>query len=324
MGGDAAAVAKLETFFTQLNATRYAPYDWSGNEPGEWAPWLFDYLGAPAQTQRVVRATADTEYADAPVDEPGNDDLGAIASWCVWAAVGLFPVTPGAADLALASPLFPTVSIVLPDGRRLDLRAPGAAASRPYVHALTVTGVSRPATRPTGCSTPTAPRPSADSWDRPWLPASVIKSGGTLTYTLSGTPDPAWASSAASSPPSFGGGAIPAVGYSFPSGTTAIAAGQPTAVQLGVVPAVLTATSVDWQASPLPSGLQLTPSSGSLDLASSGAAGTCSAASAVDPITESLTLTAASAGSYTLRIVMHTSGGQPLPPVDLVVQASAG
>ena len=53
MGGDAAAVAKLKTFFTQLNATRYAPYDWSGNEPGEWAPWLFDYLGAPAQTQRV-------------------------------------------------------------------------------------------------------------------------------------------------------------------------------------------------------------------------------------------------------------------------------
>ena len=324
MGGDAAAVAKLETFFTQLNATRYAPYDWSGNEPGEWAPWLFDYLGAPAQTQRVVRAIADTEYADAPVDEPGNDDLGAIASWYVWAAIGLFPVTPGAADLALASPLFPTVSIVLPDGRRLDLRAPGAAASRPYVHALTVTGVSRPATKPTGCSMATAPRPSADSWDRPWLPASVMKSGATLTYSLSGTPDPAWASSAASSPPSFGGGATPAVGYSFPSGTTAIAAGQPTAVQLGVVPAIPTATSVDWQASPLPSGLQLTPSSGTLDLASSGAAGTCSAASAVHPVTEPLTLTAASAGSYTLRIVMHTSGGQPLPPVDLVVQASAG
>ena len=107
MGGDQAATAKLETYFTQLNATRYAPYDWSGNEPDEWAPWAFDYFGAPAQTQRVVRAIVNTEYADAPVDEPGNDDLGAISSWYVWAALGLFPVTPGTADLALASPLFP-------------------------------------------------------------------------------------------------------------------------------------------------------------------------------------------------------------------------
>ena len=84
-----------------------------------------------------MRAIVDAEYADAPVDEPGNDDLGAISSWYVWAALGLFPVTPGTANLALASPLFPSVTITLPDGRRLVEHAPGAAASRPYVQALT-------------------------------------------------------------------------------------------------------------------------------------------------------------------------------------------
>ena len=47
MGGDAAATSKLETFMSSLNASRDAPYDWSGNEPGEWAPWEFDYFGAP-------------------------------------------------------------------------------------------------------------------------------------------------------------------------------------------------------------------------------------------------------------------------------------
>ena len=92
---------------SSLNATRDAPEDWSGNEPDEWAPWEFDYFGAPEETQRFVRAIANTEYADAPVDEPGNDDLGALSSWYVWAALGLFPVTPGSANLALASPLFP-------------------------------------------------------------------------------------------------------------------------------------------------------------------------------------------------------------------------
>ena len=147
MGGDAAATSKLETFMSSLNATRDAPYDWSGNEPSEWAPWEFDYFGAPDQTQRDVRAIVDTEYADAPVDEPGNDDLGAISSWYVWAALGLFPVTPGSADLALASPLFPSVTVMLPDGGRLVERAPEAGAAHPYVHALTVSGVTRPAPR---------------------------------------------------------------------------------------------------------------------------------------------------------------------------------
>ena len=146
MGGNDAATAVLERYFLQLNATRDAPYDWSGNEPSEWAPWEFDYFGAPEQTQHVVREIADDEYADAPVDEPGNDDLGALSSWYVWAAIGLFPVTPGEADLALASPLFPSVTITLPDGHRLVERAPGAAASRPYIRALQVSGITRPHT----------------------------------------------------------------------------------------------------------------------------------------------------------------------------------
>ena len=137
MGGDAAATQKLTTFFTSLNATRNQPYDWSGNEPDEWAPWEFDYFGAPEDTQSDVRAIVNDEYADAAVDEPGNDDLGALSSWYVWAAMGLFPVTPGTANLALASPLFPTVSIELPDGHRLVEIAPGAAASRPYIRTWT-------------------------------------------------------------------------------------------------------------------------------------------------------------------------------------------
>ncbi len=139
MGGDAAATKKLNAFMSSLNASRDAPEDWSGNEPDEWAPWEFDFFGAPDQTQRFVRAIADSEYADAPVDEPGNDDLGALASWYVWAALGLFPVTPGEANLALASPLFPSVTITLPDGRRLVETAAGGdlfAPLRPRAEGL--------------------------------------------------------------------------------------------------------------------------------------------------------------------------------------------
>ena len=270
MGGDAAAASKLTTFFTSLNATRYAPYDWSGNEPGEWAPWMFDYFGAPERTQGTVRAIVNTEYADAPVDEPGNDDLGAISSWYVWAALGLFPVTPGTANLALASPLFPSVTIALPDGRRLVERATGAAASRPYVHALTVTTVPRPAPAPTaaGCpaSAASGSHAASGTWDRPWLPSSVLRSGATLSYTLSSRPDPAWASAPAASPPSFTQGELPAVGFSLPSGSISLATGQATTVQIGVASAGGSPTSVRWQVTSERGGLEVAPTSGTLTL----------------------------------------------------------
>ncbi len=140
MGGDASATAKLDAFFGSLNAGRDQPYDWAGNEPSLWTPWEYDYFGAPAKAQATVRRIVNDLYADGPVDEPGNDDLGALSSWYVWAAMGIYPVTPGSADLALASPLFPEIVVDLPDGNRLTMHAPSASASAPYIHSLTVSG----------------------------------------------------------------------------------------------------------------------------------------------------------------------------------------
>ncbi len=324
MGGDAAATDKLLNFFTSLNASRFAPYDWSGNEPGEWAPWLFDYFGAPERTQETVRAIVNAEYADAPIDEPGNDDLGAISSWYVWAALGLFPVTPGTANLALASPLFASVTIALPDGRRLVEQAPGAAASRPYVHGLTVDGVSPPAPAPTaaGCAaSASSGRPVAsDAWDRPWLPSSVLRSGAALTYTLSSRPDLAWASAPADSPPSFTQGELPAVGFSLPGGSISLTAGQSTAVQIGAASVGGPPTSVRWQATNEPSGLRLAPSSGTLALGPANShrhsSGACEAPR---PATESLSVTGAAPGTSILHIGLSTTAGVALPPVVLDV-----
>jgi predicted alpha-1,2-mannosidase len=324
MGGDAAAAAKLKTFFTELNAARYAPYDWSGNEPDEWAPWEFDYFGAPAQTQGTVRAIVDTEYADAPVDEPGNDDLGAISSWYVWGALGLFPVTPGTANLALASPLFPSVRIKLPDGRSIVEDAPGAAASRPYVHALHVSGVAKPnsagGTRCGSARTPVAQ--AAGSWVLPWLPASVLRTGGTLTYSLASTADAAWGSAPADSPPSFGSGELPAVGFSSPSGAVSVTVGQSVRVQIGAVPARVGVGTVRWTVSDEPPGLQVTPSSGTLDLGAAPSSGTPSSTCPTPhQVTQGLSVTPSAPGSYALHVTLTTTDDQALPPV--VVDVSA-
>ena len=187
---------KLETFFSALNATRNAPTTGPATSRRVGAVGIRLLRRAGRRPSATVRAIADSEYADAPVDEPGNDDLGAISSWYVWAALGLYPVTPGTGDLALASPLFPTVSVLLPDGHRLVEHAAAASAYDPYVHSLTVTGVARPAPAPSCSAAPPATRStstaSSTPWTQPWLPASVLTSGGVLTYGLSSRPDPSW------------------------------------------------------------------------------------------------------------------------------------
>jgi predicted alpha-1,2-mannosidase len=318
MGGGAVATTKLQAFMGSLNATRDSPEEWSGNEPDEWAPWEFDFFGSPEQTQRFVRAIADNEYADAPVDEPGNDDLGALSSWYVWAALGLFPVTPGSADLALASPLFPSVRITLPDGRHLVEAAPGASSSHPYVHALTVSGVTRPIPQPASCGRPTTSLPSSGSWNLAYLPGSALTSGGTLRFALTGTPDTNWASSQQASPPSFGATQLPAVGFSVPSGTATVTKGEATTIRLGIAAASGRTTTVHWQAEPDPGGLTVSPSSGSLTVGRpEGVTGHSSQCGAPTPVTTALSVAApaSASGSSTIRITLHTASGVALPPV---------
>jgi len=318
MGGDAATVAKLDTFFTSLNATRDLPFDWAGNEPSLWTPWEYDYVGAPWRAEQVVRTIADTLYSDTPADEPGNDDLGALSSWYVWAAMGMYPVTPGTADLALASPLFPEVVVALPDGHRIVVHAPGASASRPFVHSLDVAGVAPPAPAPSCDLTPSG----GAGWDRPWLPSSIITTGGVLTYGLSSVPDPAWGSGPGSSPPSFGTGRLPAVGYSTPGGSATVRAGQPTTIQLGVVPAGSGGVTVRWNAGG--SGLAVSPADGQVTIGPSTSRATTgtTACAPAGAATQALTVTAPAAGAYVLDVHLQTEGGTALPPVVVDIDAT--
>ena len=229
-------------------------------------------------------------------------------------------MTPGSADLALASPLFPSVTIALPDGRHLVEHAPGAAASRPYVHALRVSGVSEPTPTPSAasCGASTASGGRAGAWTVPWLPASVLKEGATLTYSLSGAPDRARASSPRGSPPSFGSGSSPAVGFSVPSGGVTVTEGQPASVRLGAAPAGAGAVSADWSIAAMPAGVSVTPSSGVLHLTGETAGHTCGA---TREATVALSLTATAAGTFPVRFELRTPGGTELPPVVLDVTA---
>ena len=186
MGGDATATKRLDVLFRHLNVGPNRPYYWAGNEPGLDMPWIYDYAGAPYKTQAVVHRLLTTVYSNSPGGEPGNDDLGAMSSWLVWAYLGMYPETPGAPLLVLGAPVFPEATLHLGNGHRVTLSAPGASMGS-YVHGLRVDG-----------------RP----WSKDWLPVSSIlgTSGAgptTLAFTLRDKADTEWGAPAADRPPSY-------------------------------------------------------------------------------------------------------------------------
>jgi predicted alpha-1,2-mannosidase len=201
LGGNATVVNKLDNFFTELNTSRKQPYDWAGNEPGLGIPWEYDYAGAPWRTQDVVRRIATSVYSATPNGEPGNDDLGAMASWFVWAAVGLYPEVPGRGELVLSSPLFQHISISLSSGGSIVIDAPGAPDAGRYLQALQVQGIVGAAS---ACIS--TPAPGVSSYKCPWLPSSVTQIGGRLSFGLGSSPNTAWGTDPAEAPPSFGDG----------------------------------------------------------------------------------------------------------------------
>ncbi|WP_228559104.1 GH92 family glycosyl hydrolase [Catenulispora pinisilvae] len=187
--------AKLNTFLdTDLSSfTGGGGHADLTNEPSLDIPWEYDYTGRPVKTQAAIRKIQDQVWTDAPGGLAGNDDLGTMSAWYVWSALGMYPETPGTADLALGSPLFPKVAITLPSGKKLTVKGDNAADDAPYVRSATwaagTTGTAR-------------------AWNNAYAPTNALTSGGTLDFALgSSAPTKAWASSAAAAPPSYQGSA---------------------------------------------------------------------------------------------------------------------
>jgi len=187
IGGRNRAVSRLDRFFhnedgswalTRLGALK-AEMD---NEPSIGAAWLYLFAGEPYKTQATIREALVRLWGDRPDGIPGNDDLGAMSSWFVWSALGLYPFFPGRAELVVGSPLFPRAEIRRAGGPTIVIVGEGAEARAPFVRALRVDG---------------------RSVTRPWLPESFLVSGGRLEFVVSREPEPSWGAGADDVPPSF-------------------------------------------------------------------------------------------------------------------------
>ncbi len=214
LGGRDAVIHRLDKFTSKLNVGPVDPYLWAGNEPNFSVPWLYNYLGQPWKTQELVDRIRSTLFSPTPDGEPGNDDLGAMSAWFVWASMGLYPTLPGTSMLTVNTPLFDRIEIALPADKFIRISAPGASGHHRMqnINGLHIDG------KPT---------------NKTYLPESVLAGGGELAFSLSSKPNKSWGTAVDSVPPSFGTGSL-AVTMNVSPSVVAMDAGTETEVTVNV------------------------------------------------------------------------------------------
>jgi len=195
MGGDTPFVTKLDSVFdAKVDPARFAHVEditgligWyaHGNEPSHHLAYLYDYAGAPWQTQKRLKQIMDSQYAPRPDGLAGNDDLGQMSAWYVFTALGFYPVTPASDEYAIGRPFVTHASLRLPTGKVFTVSASPLDDGHPYVGEVTLNG---------------------KPLDRVFLRHAEILAGGELHFTMQAEPNRAWGQRAESRPSSMSAG----------------------------------------------------------------------------------------------------------------------
>ncbi|UAL10131.1 GH92 family glycosyl hydrolase [Caulobacter segnis] len=141
-----------------------------GNEPDILAPYLYIHAGRPDRTDEIARTLMAKHYKLSRTGLPGNDDAGAMSSWYVWNAIGLYP-NAGQPYYYIASPLFTRSVVALEGGKTFVVSAPAASEANRYVTAAKLNG---------------------KAIDRAWITHDELAKGGVLELTMGDKPS-AWA-----------------------------------------------------------------------------------------------------------------------------------
>lgn len=121
---------------TIMNMGNYA----HGNQPIQHMIYLYNYSGVPWKAQYWVRQVLDNLYTPTPDGYCGDEDNGQTSAWYVFSALGFYPVCPCTDQYVIGSPLFPKVTVKLPEGKILELVTENNAKNTPYIQSVSING----------------------------------------------------------------------------------------------------------------------------------------------------------------------------------------
>jgi len=111
-----------------------------GNEPSHHMAYLYNYIGKPWKTQKLVRKIMNDLYSDQPDGLCGNEDCGQMSSWYVFSALGFYPVTPGSNEYIIGTPIFEEAQIHLENGKHFTVRAKNVTDENIYIQRAELNG----------------------------------------------------------------------------------------------------------------------------------------------------------------------------------------
>lgn len=182
MGGTEKTAARLDSLFAadsrttgrrQSDITGLIGQYAHGNEPSHHMAYLYNAVGQPWKTQKLVRRIMNDLYSDRPDGLAGNEDCGQMSAWLVMSAMGLYQVTPGIPAYALGSPLFKEIELVLENGSVFTINAEKNSRDNVYIQSALLNG------------TP---------YGKNYISHADIMAGGTLTLHMGSRPNREWGS----------------------------------------------------------------------------------------------------------------------------------
>lgn len=149
MGGEKAYDRKLNELFNsssemsgrvQSDITGLIGQYAHGNEPSHHMAYLYNYLGKPTKTQKLVNKIMDELYTTQPDGLCGNEDCGQMSAWYVMSAMGFYPVTPASGYYVIGVPHFEEMTINLENGKTFNIKAENLSRENRYIESVKLNG----------------------------------------------------------------------------------------------------------------------------------------------------------------------------------------
>ncbi len=190
LGGDQKFVAKLDSFFiAEGDMGPEASADISGligqyahgNEPSHHIAYLYPYAGQQWKTAEKVRYIQKHFYTDKPDGIIGNEDCGQMSAWYLLSSMGFYQVNPAKGMFVFGSPLFPKMTVNLPNGKRLEIIAENNSDENIYIQSVKLNN---------------AP------YQKTYITYDEIMKGGTILFVMGNQPNHKFGADAANRPSS--------------------------------------------------------------------------------------------------------------------------
>lgn len=188
MGGDDAFVTKLDSLFSvDGDMGAEASSDISGligqyahgNEPSHHVAYLYPYAGQQWKTAEKVRYIDREFYTDSPDGIIGNEDCGQMSAWYIMSAMGFYQVNPSNGVFVFGSPLFPSLTLRLENGRSFTVTAEGNSDTNIYIQSATLNG---------------------QPYEKSYITYDDIMAGGELHFVMGDKPNKAFGAAPESRP----------------------------------------------------------------------------------------------------------------------------